>query len=92
LSSRLLQNIPEGRYMGDRRTLLLIDDDPAHAKVFREALAEARDGPFEVNGLEDVIRQHEHNGEENRRSAPPAAASPEPSSWRFSYIWNPAEP
>ena len=47
LSSQLLQNIPEGRYMGDRRTLLLIDDDPAHVKVFREALVEARDGPFE---------------------------------------------
>jgi hypothetical protein len=46
--------------------------------------------PSKVNGLENVIRKHEHNGEENPRSAPPAAASPEPSSWRFSYIWNPA--
>jgi diguanylate cyclase (GGDEF)-like protein/PAS domain S-box-containing protein len=33
--------------MGNRRTLLLIDDDPAHAKVFREALVDAGDGPFE---------------------------------------------
>jgi diguanylate cyclase (GGDEF)-like protein/PAS domain S-box-containing protein len=33
--------------MGNRRTLLLIDDDPAHAKVFREALVDASDGPFE---------------------------------------------
>ena len=30
--------------------------------------------------LEKAMRQREHNGEENRRSAPPAAASPEPSS------------
>jgi hypothetical protein len=42
--------------------------------------------------LEKAMQQREHNGGENRRSAPPAAASPEPSSWRFSYIWNPAEP
>jgi diguanylate cyclase (GGDEF)-like protein/PAS domain S-box-containing protein len=28
------------------RTLLLIDDDPAHAEVFREALLDADDGPF----------------------------------------------
>jgi len=30
--------------------------------------------------LEKAMQQHEHNGEENRRSAPPAAASPEASS------------
>jgi hypothetical protein len=30
--------------------------------------------------LEKAMQQREHNGEENRRSAPPAAASPEPSS------------
>src|ERR1700692_154542 len=30
--------------------------------------------------LEKAMRQREHNGGENRRSAPPAAASPEPSS------------
>ena len=30
--------------------------------------------------LEKVMVQREHNGEENRRSSPPAAASPEPSS------------
>ena len=29
------------------RTLLLIDDDSAHANVFREALLDADDGPFE---------------------------------------------
>jgi periplasmic protein CpxP/Spy len=30
--------------------------------------------------LETAMQQREHNGEENRRSAPPAAASPGPSS------------
>jgi periplasmic protein CpxP/Spy len=30
--------------------------------------------------LEKAMQQHEHNGEENRRSAPAAAASPGPSS------------
>jgi periplasmic protein CpxP/Spy len=30
--------------------------------------------------LEKAMRQREHNGQENRRSAPPALASPEPSS------------
>jgi periplasmic protein CpxP/Spy len=30
--------------------------------------------------LEKAMQQREHNGEENRRSAPPAASSPEPSS------------
>ena len=30
--------------------------------------------------LEKAMQQREHNGEENRRSAPPAAASPAPSS------------
>jgi len=30
--------------------------------------------------LEKAMQQHEHNDRENRRSAPPAAASPEPSS------------
>ena len=30
--------------------------------------------------LEKAMQQREHNGEENRRSDPPAAASPEPSS------------
>jgi protein CpxP len=30
--------------------------------------------------LEKAMRQREHNGQENRRSAPPAAASPRPSS------------
>jgi diguanylate cyclase (GGDEF)-like protein/PAS domain S-box-containing protein len=33
--------------MTDKRTLLLIDNNPAHAKVFREALLGANDGPFE---------------------------------------------
>ena len=28
------------------RTLLLIDDDPAHAEVFREALIDVSDGPY----------------------------------------------
>jgi hypothetical protein len=30
--------------------------------------------------LEKAMQHREHSGEENRRSAPPAAASPEPSS------------
>ena len=30
--------------------------------------------------LEKAMQKREHDGEENRRSAPPAAASPEPSS------------
>jgi len=30
--------------------------------------------------LEKAMQQREHNGEDNRRSAPPAAAEPEPSS------------
>jgi hypothetical protein len=29
--------------------------------------------------LEKAMQQREHNGGENRRSAPPAATSPEPS-------------
>jgi len=33
--------------------------------------------------LEKAMQQREHNGGENRRSAPPAAASPEPSSSAF---------
>ena len=33
--------------MTDRRTLLLIDNNPAHAEVFREALLGADNGPFE---------------------------------------------
>src|ERR1700688_4094465 len=33
--------------MTDRRTLLLIDNNPTHAKFFREALLRADDGPFE---------------------------------------------
>lgn len=51
--------------MGNRRTLLLIDDDPAHVKVFREALAEASDGPFEakwVRTLAEGIARLEKKG------------------------------
>jgi len=33
--------------MTDVRTLLLIDDDAAHAKVFRDALLIANGGPFQ---------------------------------------------
>lgn len=32
--------------MADLRSVLLIDNDPAHAEVFREALLIAKDGPF----------------------------------------------
>ena len=33
--------------MADLRSVLLIDNDPAHAEVFREALLIANDGPFQ---------------------------------------------
>jgi diguanylate cyclase (GGDEF)-like protein/PAS domain S-box-containing protein len=33
--------------MADLRSVLLIDNDPAHAEVFREALLIAKDGPFQ---------------------------------------------
>jgi DNA-binding NarL/FixJ family response regulator len=33
--------------MTDLRTLLLIDNDPSHANIFREALPNVPDGPFE---------------------------------------------
>ncbi len=36
------------------RTLLLIDDDPAHAKVFQEALLDATDGPFQGEWVQTV--------------------------------------
>jgi diguanylate cyclase (GGDEF)-like protein/PAS domain S-box-containing protein len=36
-----------GDWMTDVRKLLLIDDDAAHAELFREALLNAGDGPFE---------------------------------------------
>src|SRR5208283_2189859 len=36
--------------------------------------------------LEKAMQQHEQNGDENRRSAPPAAESPEPSSSPSCYI------
>ena len=32
--------------MTDIRNLLLIDKNPAHAEAFREALLNAKDGPF----------------------------------------------
>jgi diguanylate cyclase (GGDEF)-like protein/PAS domain S-box-containing protein len=48
----------------DKRTLLLIDNDPAHAEVFREALLGAENGPFEgefvttlAQGLERIHAQ-----------------------------------
>jgi len=49
LSSSTRKDISGALHMGNRRTVLLIDDDPAHAKVFREALVDASDGPFEGN-------------------------------------------
>lgn len=33
--------------MAHVRTLLLIDDDPVHAKVFEKALLSSPDGPFQ---------------------------------------------
>jgi hypothetical protein len=39
--------------MFNRRTVLLVDDNPAHAKAFREVLLDA-DGPFEGNRAEST--------------------------------------
>jgi len=33
--------------MTDKRTLLLIDNNPAHAEVFRQALRSCKEGPFQ---------------------------------------------
>ena len=47
------------------RTLLLIDNDPSHAAVFRAALLNASDGPFEgefANTLAEGIRRLARNG------------------------------
>ena len=33
--------------MTDKRTLLLIDNNPAHAEVFRQALRSSKEGPFQ---------------------------------------------
>src|SRR6202163_5169838 len=41
------------------RTLLLIDDDPAHAEVFREALLDANDGPFEGEWVRTLAESFE---------------------------------
>ena len=65
LSAGRLPNIPEVRFMSNTRTLLLIDDDPAHAKVFREALAEASGDPFEgkwVRTLAEGIARLKNKG------------------------------
>ena len=51
--------------MTNKRTLLLIDDDPGHAKVFREALLDASDGPFEgewITTLTDGLPRLEKKG------------------------------
>jgi diguanylate cyclase (GGDEF)-like protein/PAS domain S-box-containing protein len=51
--------------MTNRRTLLLIDDDPGHARVFREALIDASDGPFEgewITTLADCLPRLEKKG------------------------------
>jgi diguanylate cyclase (GGDEF)-like protein/PAS domain S-box-containing protein len=37
----------KGDNLTEKRTLLFIDDNPAHAEVFREALLGAENGPFE---------------------------------------------
>ena len=51
--------------MTDKRTLLLIDNNPAHAEVFREALLSANDGPFEgefVTTLSQGLERHHKKG------------------------------
>jgi hypothetical protein len=40
--------------------------------------------------LEKAMQQREHKGEENRRSAPPAAPSPGPSSSALALLWSSA--
>src|ERR1700691_285127 len=40
--------------MTDTRNILLIDDNPAHAEAFREALLNAKDGPFQGEWLQTL--------------------------------------
>jgi diguanylate cyclase (GGDEF)-like protein/PAS domain S-box-containing protein len=49
--------------MTNLRTVLLIDDDPAHAKVFREALLNADDGPFQCEWARTLAESFERLGE-----------------------------
>jgi diguanylate cyclase (GGDEF)-like protein/PAS domain S-box-containing protein len=51
--------------MPNKRTLLLIDNDPAHVEIFREALLTANEGPFEgefVTTLSRGLERLHENG------------------------------
>ena len=45
--------------MADLRTLLLIDDDSAHAQVFQDALLNAHDGPFQGEWVRTLAESFE---------------------------------
>ena len=51
--------------MSDVRKLLLIDDDPAHAGVFREALLNADNGPFEGEWIRTLAEGVERLAKKN---------------------------
>src|ERR1700722_20348747 len=40
--------------MTEARNLLLVDDNPAHAEAFREALLNAKDGPFQSEWVQTL--------------------------------------
>src|SRR6202165_3678846 len=45
--------------MSDIRKLLLIDENPAHAEAFREALLNAKDGPFQSEWVQTLSQSME---------------------------------
>src|ERR1700694_4273332 len=45
--------------MADIRNLLLIDENPAHAEAFREALLNAKDGPFHCEWVQTLSQSME---------------------------------
>src|ERR1700680_711581 len=45
--------------MNDIRNLLLIDKNPAHAEAFREALHNAKDGPFHCESVQTLSQSVE---------------------------------
>jgi hypothetical protein len=45
--------------MTDIRNLLLIDKTPAHAEAFREALLNAKDGPFQYEWVQTLSQSVE---------------------------------
>src|ERR1700681_2919203 len=45
--------------MADIRNLLLIDENPAHAEAFREAVLNAKDGPFQGEWVQTLSQSEE---------------------------------